>query len=346
MKCSDDSPLPRVGVIGLGSMGRNHARIYHEMSAVRLVAVADINEEASNAVATRFNAIPYTNYMTMVDKEKLDIVSIAVPTGLHGEVAAKVIDCGVNLLIEKPLASSVREGERIIRRAEKRNVRLGVGHVERFNPVIMAMKQRMDEGFLGRVFQIIIRRAGPFPERIKDTGVILDLAIHDTDLMHYLIGSEIRRISSESGQFIHDRYEDTAVSLLSFVNGVIGVLVENWISPTKVRDITVNGENGTLCADLLTQDLFFYENNYTESKWESLAAFRGVSEGNMTRFHLPRHEPLRRELESFVAAVACHEPFAVEGRDGLRALKTVQRLLLVSQASKNRTKKTETDKGE
>lgn len=330
--------LPRIGVIGLGSMGRNHVRIYHEMTGVRLAAVADIDELTACTVAARFNAVPYTNYETMLDAENLDIVSIAVPTELHGQIAARVIDNGVHLLIEKPLALNVREAEQIVRLAEERGVRLAVGHVERFNSVVIAMKQKLDEGVLGSVFQIIIRRAGPFPERIKDTGVILDLAIHDADLMHYLIGSEVERVSSESAQFIHERHEDTAVSLISYANGVIGVFIENWISPTKVRDITINGEKGTFFADLLTQDLFFYENNYALSEWESLVAFKGVSEGNMIRFYLPRHEPLRMELESFVSAVVRHEPFAVEGQDGLRAMKTVQKLLEVSKRHKNGAK--------
>jgi predicted dehydrogenase len=307
-------------------MGRNHARVYSGMNNVTFTAVADRDENALRTVATLYHARPYTNYREMLEVEPLDAVSVAVPTKLHCEVAEEVIRRGVNLLIEKPIASTVEEGESIIRRAHEKGVVLGVGHIERFNPVITELKRRLGEGALGQVFQITIRRFGPFPERIKDVGVFLDLATHDIDVMHYLTGAEIDRVSAESARMLHAIHEDLAVGLLRFTNGVIGVLIENWLSPTKVREVLVNGERGMFLADFLTQDLYFYENNYTGSGWDSLRVFRGMAEGNMTRYHLARNEPLKLELEQFIRSVAQDEPFPVSGEDGLRAARVALQL--------------------
>lgn len=331
----DGSTRLRVAVIGVGLMGRNHARIYSELDSVDLVAVADPDTKATTSVATRHEAHQYADFKAMLAAESLDMVSVTVPTALHYEVAEEVVGSGVNLLIEKPIASTVADAERIVQLAHEKGVLLGVGHVERFNPIVTEMKRRLDLGELGRVLQTTIRRFGPFPERVKDMGVFLDLATHDIDVMYYLTSSEVERISSESAQVLHGQHEDLAVSLLRFENGVIGVLIENWLSPTKVRDIMVNGERGMYHADFLTQDFYFYENNYTAVEWDSLQVFRGMSEGDMVRYRIDRDEPLRLELEAFARAVETGEPFLVTGEDGLRAMRLA--LLLGDNASQLRS---------
>lgn len=318
---------PRAGVIGVGAMGRNHARVYSEMDEVELVAVADQEQDCLSRIAARINVNTYLDYQEMISRESLDMVSVAVPSSFHYQVARNLIQQGLNILIEKPLSSSIEEGQELIELAEEKGIILGVGHVERFNPVIREIKTRLEDGMLGRVFQITVRRTGPFPERIKDVGVLLDLATHDIDLMYYLTGAEVQNVWTEAARVLHSRHEDLAVSTLRFNNGVIGVLIENWLSPAKVRDVTINGERGMLVADLLTQDLHFYANNYTVSNWESLGVFRGMTEGDMTRFHMVRTEPLRLELEAFARAVARQEPFPVSGEDGLRAIVMAQRLI-------------------
>jgi UDP-N-acetylglucosamine 3-dehydrogenase len=317
---------PRVGVIGVGSMGRNHARVFSDMEGVDLVAVSDTDLETLKMIATRYHAKPYSDYKKLLADESLDAVTVAVPTRLHRQIAEEVINQGVSLLLEKPLASTVEEGQEILELAKSKGVTLGVGHVERFNPVVAMLKSNLDAGNLGNIFQITIRRFGPFPQRIMDVGIYLDLATHDIDIMYYLTGSDVQRVSAESAQLLPTKHEDLGVGLLRFSNGVIGVLIENWLSPTKVRDIVVNGERGMFVADFLSQDLFYYENDYTSSGWESLQVFRGVSEGNMTRYKLDRDEPLKLELESFVHAVMNHEPFLVSGEDGLKAMKIAQQM--------------------
>ncbi len=316
----------RAAVVGVGSMGRNHARVYSELDGIDLVALADSDDSALHTIANRYHACPYVDYREMLAGEPLDLVSVAVPTGMHAQVAAAAIRRGVNVLVEKPLASTLAEGQELIALAQERGVLLGVGHVERFNPVVTALKQHLDDGELGRVFQITIRRVGPFPARVKDVGVFLDLATHDIDVMFYLTGARVQRVSAEAAQVLHAQHEDLAVGLLRFTNGVIGVLIENWLSPAKVRDVIVNGERGMFVADFLTQDLYFYENNYTASGWEPLQVFRGMAEGRMIRYPLARSEPLRLELDAFARAVANGEPFLVRGEDGLLAMQLAQDL--------------------
>jgi len=326
MEQSKSQSRLKVAVIGIGSMGRNHARVYAEMDSVKLVALADPQEKPLYTLAGRYQARAYVDYREMLAKEALDIVSVAVPTNLHREVAEEVIRRGVHLLVEKPLTLTVEEGQQVIELAGRRGIKLGVGHIERFNPVVAALKQRLEEGLLGRVLQITIRRVGPYPERIRDVGVFLDLATHDIDIMSYLTGAEVTRVSAESARVFHARHEDIAVGVLRFANGIIGVLIENWLSPTKVRDAVINGERGMLVADFLTQDLYFYENDYTPSNWGGLQVFRGMVEGNMVRYKLNRDEPLRLELEAFVRAVRDDAPFLVSGEDGLRAIRLAEQL--------------------
>lgn len=317
----------RAAVIGVGAMGRHHARVYTEMEGVRLVAVADPDEAACVPLAHRYHIPIYADFCAMLDREQPDLVSVAVPTQAHYEVAAAVLQRGIPVLIEKPIAASVEEGQRLIEMAKAAGVPLGVGHIERFNPAIIALKEHLDRGELGRVFQMSVRRIGPFPTRIMDVGVAIDLATHDLDILYYLTGAEVVRISAEIGRQLHTRHEDLLCALLRFENGVIGLLHINWLSPTKVRELTVNGEGGMFVVDYLTQELTLFKNRPNGADWETLRLFTGVSEGDMIRYYVPRQEPLRLELEAFVRCVRNSEPFPVRGEDGLRALALALRLL-------------------
>lgn len=327
MRNSAKRKIYRVGVIGLGAMGQNHVRVYSLMTNVKLVGVVDINRKILNATAKTYKITPYADYREMINNENLDIISLAVPTSNHYQLAKEILRKKINLLIEKPLAVSEEECKKIIEFAKQHRIILGVGHTERFNPVITELKKRILAGNAGKIFQITIRRYGPFPQRIKDVGVILDLATHDIDVLLYLTQSEIIRCWVESGRLIHSKHEDLAVSTFRFKNKVIGVLMENWLSPTKIRDIVVHAQRGMFVADFLTQDLYFYENNYTPSGWESLQVFRGMAEGNMTRYYIKREEPLKVELEAFINAVELKKPFMVTGDDGLKTVEVAQRLI-------------------
>jgi predicted dehydrogenase len=233
-----------------------------------------------------------------------------------------VLDAGVNILIEKPIAATIEEGKRLIEKARAMKKQLMIGHVVRFDPALQALKQKLDAGELGRIYQVFCRRAGPFPTRIQDVGVVIDLAPHDVDVMRYLTGSDPIRVHSETEQRIHTDHEDLLWATLRFPDGVIGGLEINWLTPTKIREVLVLGERGMFRADALTQDLYFYENSLVNDvQWATLQTIKGVSEGSMTRYAIPRFEPLKAELQSFLKALQDGKPVPISGEDGLAALK-------------------------
>lgn len=311
----------RVAVIGVGSMGRNHARVYHEMSDSDLVAVSDTDLTLVSSVAAMYAVPVFSHYADMLRKTKPDAVSIAVPTAFHEKVAMAALEAGAHVLIEKPIAASLEEGERLIERAKQLNLKLMVGHIVRFNPAIQDLKRKLQAGELGRIFQIVCRRVGPFPARVRDVGVVVDLATHDLDLMRYLTGSDPLRIYAETEKRINTNLEDLVVGLLRFPGGITGALEINWLTPTKVREVLVLGERGLFRVDDLTQDLFFYENaEISNNFWPALQTLKGVSEGSMTRYAIQRYEPLKAELQAFVRAIQHDTPVPVTGGDGLAAL--------------------------
>lgn len=320
----------KVAVIGVGSMGRNHARNFSEMPDANLVGVADPNEAAASAVAKRCGCRSYADYREMLEKEKPDAVSVVVPTVYHKEVALNVIKRGTNLLLEKPIAFQVDEAEEIIAAAEKAGVKLMIGHIERFNPAVVALKERIEADELGRVLQIDARRQGPFPPRIQDVGVVIDLAVHDLDIMRYITKAEVVRIFSETERRVHSAREDLSSTLVRLTDGTIGSLTINWLTPTKIRELYVTGEKGMFRVDYLTQDLYFYENAVAQNgnDWHTMNVLRGiVSEGKMIRYVVPKKEPLRAELEAFIAAVRDNTPVPVSGTDGLKALTLAQAMV-------------------
>lgn len=320
--------LLRAAVIGAGSMGRNHARNYAEMDDAELVAVADPDPAAHSRVGQRHHVRTYTNYQAMLEREQLDLVSVVVPTEHHAAVARDTILAGVATLVEKPIATTVEEGSALAALARQQGVLLTVGHIERFNPAIIALKGQLELGALGKVYQIHVRRIGPFPARIKDVGVVIDLATHDLDIMHYLTGSSVTRVHAEIGQRLCTAHEDLLSAVLRFENEIIGVLDINWLTPTKVRELSVIGERGMFVANYLTQDLVLYENEAAQgSDWHQLAVL-GVAEGRMIRYKINKKEPLRAELDAFVQAVQTHSEPVVSAEDGLLALAVAQKLVL------------------
>jgi predicted dehydrogenase len=315
-------------VIGVGNMGRNHARVNWELPDVRLVGVADQNEKVVNSIADRYNTRAYIDYRKMLDEQKPDAVTIAVPTSFHQEVAQEVIQRGIHLLIEKPIAFNLDEARSMIDAARNANVQLMIGHIERFNPAVIALKQHLANNELGHVFQVDARRQGPLPERVNDVGVVVDLAVHDLDIMRYVTQAEIVRVYAETEHGIHSQKEDLLSGVVRLTNGTIGTLLINWITPTKIREFFATGEGGMFKVDYLTQDLFFFENAKANGgDWESMRVMRGVSEGRMVRFHIDKKEPLRAEHEAFLAAVRGETPIAVSGEDGLIALKLAHEIV-------------------
>ena len=253
---------------------------------------------------------------------------MAVPTEFHARVALDALEASCHVLIEKPIAATEEQARELIERAAALERKLMVGHIVRFDPAVQELKRRLDVGELGRIFQVRCRRLGPFPARVQDVGVVIDLATHDLDMIRHLTGQEAVRVYAETEQEIHSEHEDLLIGTVRMADGTLGVLDINWLTPTKVRELTVTGERGMFRVDHLMQDLYFYENAETDGeRWSAISLLRGVSEGRMIRYPVRKYEPLKAELESFVRAVVDDGPVPVDGKDGLAALKLARALI-------------------
>jgi UDP-N-acetylglucosamine 3-dehydrogenase len=293
---------------------------------VQIVGVAETYEPSLKHAVSRFHVPGYSDYREMVEKARPDVVAVVVPTHLHFEVASYLLDRGINVLVEKPMTSTVEEALALIQLARARGVKLAVGHVERFNPAVIAVSQHLLAGELGKIFHLHARRLGPFPPRIRDVGVTLDLATHDIDVMRYLADAEVEHVYSETQRHIHTRHEDLLLGVLRFTNQAIGVLDVNWLTPTKVRELSITGEKGMYLINYLTQDVYFYENDYTNTTWDALRSLTGVSEGTMTRLKVQKAEPLRLEYEDVMDAIRHDAMPTVSGEDGVAVLRVVLQL--------------------
>jgi UDP-N-acetylglucosamine 3-dehydrogenase len=269
----------------------------------------------------------------MLERERLDLVSIVAPTSLHLPVTLDALHSGAHVLVEKPIAATRDEAIAMMDAADAAGRMLTVGHIERFNPAIRELRRRLADGELGRVFQIHATRLGPFPARIRDVGVIVDLAPHDLDVMRYLVDSEPVRLFAETERRIHTDHEDLFVGTIKFANGVVGLLDINWLTPTKRRTLTVTGDRGMYLADYITQDLVFFANQDAHDTWanagagQPITSVASVAEGEMTRRSIRREEPLVVELRDFAEAVRAGGPPPVEPRDAMIALLLARKMV-------------------
>jgi predicted dehydrogenase len=312
----------KAAVIGVGMMGQHHARVYDQMLNVELVGVADVAAERSEQIARLHHTVAYADYRELLAEAQPDIVNVVVPTEYHLQVALDAMESGCHVLIEKPIATTEDEARTLIERAKTLGRKLMVGHIVRFDPAVQVLKERLEAGELGRIFEVRCRRLGPFPSRVRDVGVVIDLATHDLDMIRYITGEAVVRVYAETEQRIHSDHEDILVGSVRLADGTIGILDVNWLTPTKIRELTVTGERGMFLVNHLTQDLYFYENaDMNGERWDAINLLRGVSEGCVIRYPVRKYEPLKAELEGFVAAVVEDRPVPVDGHDGLAALR-------------------------
>ncbi|BAI60837.1 putative oxidoreductase [Methanocella paludicola SANAE] len=285
-------------------MGQNHIRTYSQMNGVDLVGIADVDEKRLSALLKQYGIEGFSDYQELL-KQDLDAVSVVVPTTLHKKVGLDVINAGANLLIEKPIADSVENAIDIISAAHQEDIRLMVGHIERFNPAVMKTKEIIDSGELGNIVSISTLRVGPYNPRIRDVGVILDIGVHDVDVISYLYNSPVYEVYAIAGKKIH-LFEDHASIILRFENDRAGVVETNWLTPHKTRQFTVIGTEGVAYGDYLQQKLVIHDKEWIkEAKVE-------------------KKEPLRNELECFVKACGDRAANIVSGEDGLNALMTAK----------------------
>jgi UDP-N-acetylglucosamine 3-dehydrogenase len=329
--------LPTRGaVVGLGAMGSNHLRVAMAMPEADVVAVVDPDEgRRANAVAAHSGLSAYATLGEAIAAHELEWACLAVPVGFLPELAHEALGAGLHLLVEKPTAPTEAQAVAMVKDAEDRGLVLAVGHIERCNPAVVALKAKLEEGRIGRVLQMNARRLSPFPNRQGSQGVALDLSTHDIDVMRFVTGQEVARVHGETASLLggNPEHEDLLAATLSFDDDSVGLLETNWMSPTKVRQLTVLGERGMFTVDYLTQDLTLHEHPSRDTDWDQLAAIRGGGEGDMIRFALNRREPLRVEWEQFLGATRTGGPAPISGYDGLASLSTA---LAIRQAATSR----------
>ncbi|WP_346775950.1 Gfo/Idh/MocA family oxidoreductase [Micromonospora sp. HNM0581] len=305
----------RAGLIGLGAMGRNHARVLSGLDGVELVGI--VEPAGDQGGLFRAPVLPDLGELLALG---IDYAVIACPTALHEQVGLELAAHGVPALIEKPIAQSVEAATRLVEAFESRGLVAGVGHIERYNPALQSLRNRLEAGELGEVYQVVTRRQGPFPHRIADVGVVMDLATHDIDLTSWVTGREYVSVSARTVSRSGRLHEDMVAVVGQLSDGTMVNHLVNWLSPLKERSTVITGERGCFVADTLTADLTFYANGAIGTEWEALRAFRGVAEGDMIRYAIPKREPLLVEHERFRDAVEGKESDIVTLRQGLRTV--------------------------
>lgn len=314
----------RAGLIGLGMMGRHHARVLRAVEGVDFVGAADACGDPHGAA----DGVTLCGSVDELLELGIDLAVVAVPTAFHETVGTQLAEAGVHALIEKPVAADVASGTRLVEVFESRGLVGAVGHIERYNPALQSLRERLENGDVGDVYQIATRRQGPFPARIADVGVVKDLATHDIDLTAWLARSEFVSVYGQSAHKSGREFEDLIAFSGRLADGTVTSHLVNWLSPFKERLTVVTGSRGSFVADTLTADLTFFENGTVATSWDAVSAFRGVAEGSMTRFALAKREPLLVEHEAFRDAVlGLDTTRVVTLRDGLATLRVAEAAL-------------------
>lgn len=311
-------------MIGLGVMGKNHARVLSNMSAVESLSLYD----PLGADLGLLHGEPVLNDLDHFLDCQFDYCVVSSPTHTHKDLALRLAALGVPVLIEKPLALSVEEALEVSEAFESLGLLGAVGHIERYNPAIIALRVKLESGLLGKIFQIRTRRVGPYSGRIRDVGVVRDLASHDIDLVLSISGSSYKTVNSQLSFPLGSKHEDSLLAIGELENGVQFNHVVNWISPTKERVTSVLGERGLMVANTLTGDLSFFENGASFNTWDEESVLRGVSEGAVHNFPIAKVEPLVQEHRVFQSALQGDRVSElVSIKQGLEVLKVAETLL-------------------
>lgn len=306
----------RAGLVGLGIMGQNHARVLSSLDGVDLVAVADPQGDTRKV-------LPDQHILTSIDEvisKGVDYCVIAAPTAFHEEISMKLIDAGIHILIEKPIAHTVESAMRIEAAAKSKGIIGAVGHIERFNAALQQARTRIQAGELGEIYQISTRRLGPFPSRIADVGVVMDLATHDIDLTAWISDASYKSVSAQSAIRSGRAHEDLVAIVAQLSNGIVANHLVNWLSPLKERKTIITGEKGTYVVDTLISDLTFYANGTVSVSQDRIAHFKGVSQGDIHIFAYDKPEPLRLEHENYRDAVLGKDASIVTLSEGAKTV--------------------------
>jgi len=292
--------IARIGIVGFGSIGRHHARNLAAMNGVELVGVVDTSPLAlAQADALGFPTLGSTSALLAAG---IDAVIICVPTSLHEAVADEFIDGSCALLIEKPLAQSMVAAKRLIARCSRAGVPLMVGYVERYNPAMEFVRDFVAAGNLGRLISMSARRVGVLPPRIRDASVLIDIGVHDIDMVAFITGARLNLLAAQGGMAVLDDRLDFATLLLDAAGCVVSIEA-NWITPVKLRELSITGTRGYCRVDYITQEAWFAPGQRFEPTLDYEDLVRQYKQGTLISLPIAKREPLLRELEVFIAGV-------------------------------------------
>lgn len=303
--------MTRVGVVGTGHMGQYHVNVYSELPNVKLAGIADVSKERVAAVAKRFKTKGYTDYRKLIGQ--VDAVTVAVPTGKHYEVAKEFLSAGVHVLLEKPITPTLKEAKELYSIAKKKKVILQVGHVERFNGAVQEVKKIIKNPLL-----VETRRIGPFVQRVQDDGVVLDLMIHDIDIVLNLVDSEIVTVNAIGGS-VFTKTGDYANVQIQFKNGCVASLIASRVSQEKVRTLAVSQKDAYISLDYGAQELHVHRqasSQYFLSKEE----LKYKQESMIERVFVHKDNPLKLEVKHFLDCVMKRAERSVSPESDLRSL--------------------------
>ncbi len=319
----------RAGLVGLGMMGRHHARVLASLPGVDFIGVSDPAGDVSDVAQGR----PVVKSVAELIALEIDYAVVAVPTIYHLEIGLELAAAGIHAMVEKPLSQDTATAKDLAKTFAHAGLVGAVGHIERYNPALQEARRRLEQ--LGSLYQVVTRRQGPFPARVADVGVVKDLATHDIDLTAWITSQRYTSVSARTASRTGREYEDLVAVVGTLQDGTITNHLVNWLSPLKERVTILTGEKGAFVADTLTADLTFYANGTVTSSWGEIAQFRGVSEGDVIRYAISKHEPLRIEHENFRDAVLGKSADIVTMEQGLATVLIAE--AIIKSAETNQT---------
>jgi UDP-N-acetylglucosamine 3-dehydrogenase len=295
----------KAAVIGTGNMGKNHVRNYSEIEVTQLVAIADKNQETGNQFAEQFSVNYYEDYKELIEKEAPDLVSICVPTAYHFEIAKYCLEKGINILLEKPITMVLEDANILMEISKKSSSKFYVGHIERFNPAVTKTKELIKNGDLGEITAVTTKRVGGFPPQIQDANIAVDLAIHDIDIVNYLLDQYPKSVEVHKEKNHIQKRADSVEFFLKYER-TSAYIQANWISPVKIRKLTITGTEGYLEMDFIKQEIEFYKSNYEKFKTadndfqDDIIKF---SDPDKITYNVAKKEPLREEILHLVDCI-------------------------------------------
>lgn len=324
--------MVNIAVLGGGYMGQNHVRVLTTLGNVNLLAICDKEPKKAEKLANQYKLKPYADFRKLLETEELNAVSICLPTSLHFQAGYLAIKKGLHTFMEKPITSKIDEAKKLINYSKKQKLKIMVGHIERFNPVVNEIKQRIKYGELGKVLKVHTQRFSPPTGRATDVSAAIDLATHDIDIIRYLLDEEPIRIYAETDKRAHTK-EDLMSALLRFKSGIIGLVEVSWLHPAKVRNLTILGQNGMYVADYITQELFFYRQN--QNLFETNPFYlSNLAHADVVKIAFQAKEPLLIELEHFTNSLRTNSKMPVTGEDGLTALMLAEKMIRSGESNK------------